>query len=324
MANSVPGLALEPASCPYCGANKPKPLTSGFDYEYGTTDTEFFLVECADCTTTYLNPRPTLESAGIIYPQDYYTLQGRHEKSGSPIVNFFKQLVVQSRIPALPAELKGKPFRILEVGCGDCDLLLAMKRKYPLADCHGLDLQFTNRQREACQQAGITLITSPIENAALGENSYNLVIMNQLIEHTWNPVEVLRKIFRAMADNGRVTISTVNLNGYDRRFFYHHYWGGYYIPRHLVLFTNQTLQAILEKSGFVFEKYRPLVAPVVWTFSFHARLTSSKNSMLKFLGKFMVDRNPLVLGLFTALDLVALLLGLTTSNQQIIARKQGK
>ena len=232
--------------------------------------------------------------------------------------------MVQSRVPAIPPGLAGKPFRILEVGCGDCDLLLAMKRKYPLAECHGLDLQFTDRQREACKLAGITLITSPIEKAGLGEGLYDLVILNQLIEHTWNPVEVLRSIHRAMASSGRITISTVNLDGYDRRFFYAHYWGGYYIPRHLVLFNNKTLQAILEKSGFIFEKYRPLVAPVVWTFSFHARLISSHNRLLKFLGKFMVDRNPLVLGVFTAVDILALAVGLTTSNQQIIARKPEK
>jgi len=321
MANSGPGISLEAISCSYCGSDKSSPITSGYDYEYRTTNDQFFFVECRECSHVFLNPRPTIESAGIIYPSDYYTFQGRHEKSSSSIVSFFKQIVIQSRIPPIPAGLRDKPFGILEVGCGDCSLLVELKKKYPLADCTGLDLRFTPAQQETCDKHGIKLVASPIEEADLGENRFDLVIMNQLIEHTWHPVEVLKKIARALKSGGQITISTVDLDGYDRKFFYDHFWGGYYIPRHLHLFNGKTLRATLEKSGLAFEKHKSLVAPIVWIFSFHARLTSSPAGILRWLGRYMVDRNPLLLGIFTIVDIVALAIGLTTSNQQVIAKK---
>jgi hypothetical protein len=119
---------------------------------------------------------------------------------------------------------------------------------------------------------------------------------------------------------GLISIETPNRNGYDRRFFRAAFWGGYYFPRHLHLFDEQSLKALLEKNNFTVEYQGYLLAPIIWAFSVHARLSSSP--AFHRLAFFFNDRNPLCLSLFTVVDLLARLAGLPTSNQKCIARKR--
>jgi SAM-dependent methyltransferase len=166
------------------------------------------------------------------------------------------------------------------------------------------------------------LIEAPLESASLPEAEFDLVIMNQLIEHLWNPVAAMTKISSALRNNGHVSIETVNLNGYDRKLFKDGYWGGYYFPRHLNLFTPESLDRLLSKSGLDVVNSYSLVAPIVWAFSMHAVLSARPDSLFARLAmRFFTDKNPFCLALFTFLDLTAIICGVATSNQKMIAKK---
>ncbi|MBI5578838.1 MAG: class I SAM-dependent methyltransferase [Deltaproteobacteria bacterium] len=310
-------IELEETACLFCGPGETRPAASGYDYEYGVSDQHFCFVECRRCGHFFLKPRPRPSEAVRIYPQNYYTLEGRHTRWWLAEI---KQRITANRLAFFTDRLD-QGCDVFEVGCGDCSLLLGLQARFPRSTFAGIDLNLSATARKACRSKGIRLRQGSIEAAELEAGRYDLIIMNQLLEHLWEPVWVLKKLRVAMKSDGCLSIETPNLAGYDRRFFAQGIWGGYYFPRHLNLFSAESLGRLLQGCGFEIVLKKNLLAPIIWTFSLHARFAPSRAPSAR--ARFFSDRNPICLGLFSAVDLLALLGGATTSNQKIIARKTG-
>ena len=306
--------------CPLCGATENRPMAEGIDTEYGTSSLRFTMVVCSSCGHCYLNPRPRMRVAPLMYPDNYYTLAGRHERNGSLLIAYMKGRTIRRRLSFFNELFTQSRAAILEVGCGDCALLIAIKKAYPQLECTGMDLVFGGEKRKECRRLGINLIEQPIENAQLTDAAFDLVIMNQLIEHLWSPVNVLQKVASALRQGGMISIETVNLDGYDRPFFAGGKWGGYYFPRHLNLFSSRSLAGLLQQTGYRVVRSYSLLAPIIWAFSMRA-LLSNKFRRMSCMKRFFSDKNPVCLAIFSLIDLIAISLRKTTSNQKIIARK---
>ena len=313
-------ISSEETACILCGSESKRIIACGFDYQYWTSEMEFSYVECTHCGHIFLNPRPTPGSWPIIYPSNYYTLSGRHSKRSSRIVAFAKRHIIRKRLYDFNTLLKN-PSKILEVGCGDCSLLLDLKTLYPNIQLTGVDMRFNKETRHQCAESGIKLIEGRIEDVLLQENEYDLIIMNQLVEHLWDPVEVLTKLRKSLTAKGMVSIETINTSGYDKFFFPKKLWGGYYFPRHLNLFSFESLKRFLDSCGLTTVKQYSLVAPIVWIFSVRALICPRKKHANSLLRKFVSDGNPFCLVIFTIIDIFALILGLKTSNQKTVCRQ---
>ena len=108
-------LSLVETSCGLCGANDFVAEAAGADFEYGTAANEFRFVRCVDCDHLYLNPRPSSDDLGVIYPEDYYA----YADEGGGLVSRLRRRWEGTKV-ALYSELIGTgPRRILDVGCGN-------------------------------------------------------------------------------------------------------------------------------------------------------------------------------------------------------------
>ncbi len=313
-------LRLEMTHCVVCGSDAYAAVAEGRDYQYWTSDRTFVMVRCRECSHLYLNPRPTRDSAGVIYPSDDYTLCGRHAGRGSKLVATLKKRIVERRLAVVRSLLSG-PVRVLEVGCGDCELLMGLRRSFPHIEVTGVDLALPKVASRACRDLGIELIEGAVEDVPLAPGSYSLVIMNQLIEHLWDPVGALEKIHASMAEGGMLSIETVNTAGYDRRLIRDGRWGAFYFPRHLNLFDFGGLQRLLAGHGFETVSQYSLLAPVNWAFGMRALACPEPHCRDNLWHRLFSDENPACLAVFTMLDVLARAVGLTTSNQKTIARR---
>jgi ubiquinone/menaquinone biosynthesis C-methylase UbiE len=314
-------ILCEYTTCALCTDDSQEVIANGYDYEYWTSEQKFSFVQCKKCGHIYLNPRPVSNEAEQIYPKNYYTLTGRHLATSNKLIAYMKSKIITNRL-AFFNEIFKKPINLLEIGCGDCALLIELKKKYPHINCTGVDITFSEERMTICADVGVNLIRGKIEEIELPGNYYNLVIMNQLIEHLWDPQDVIKKIHHCLASEGMISIETVNISGYDRQFFSKACWGGYYFPRHLNLFSSKTLRQFLLDNGFEIQKQYSLLAPVIWTYSIHAFLCPGPEEKESWTYRFFSDSNPLCLGFFAIIDIIAILSKFTTSNQKIIARKQ--
>lgn len=78
---------------------------------------------------------------------------------------------------------------------------------------------------------------------------YDLVIMNEIIEHVERPVELVREAAQLLRDQGRLLITTPNRSFFVRR----QLWDYELPPVHLWWFSERSIDALASASGLVAE-----------------------------------------------------------------------
>jgi ubiquinone/menaquinone biosynthesis C-methylase UbiE len=270
---------------------------------------------CLSCGHIYQNPRPSPEAASTIYPDTHLSFAGTI--AGSVFVSRAKRQAILRRLKDL---LAGKHnLRILEIGFGDGDLLLAIRRYLPDAELEGLDFHVHPDTAAKLEANRIKLRGGMAEAMRLDDNAYDVIIMNQLVEHLWDVEKVFEACCAALKPGGCVSIETPDSSGCDRKLFRGGAWGSYYFPRHLNVFSQYGLRRILMRNGFEVVKVYSTVAPMCWVFTMMA--IGRRHVAWSWLRKIFTPTNVLPIAVFTAVDLVAIGLGLTSSNQRMVVRK---
>jgi 2-polyprenyl-3-methyl-5-hydroxy-6-metoxy-1,4-benzoquinol methylase len=307
-------LPLEPVACNLCGSREGVPIARGRDFEYDTSDVWVTAVRCAGCGLVYLNPRPAAAALPAIYPDNYYAYD--FAASLNPLVRRVKDRVDAAKV-GLYRRLVPGPGRILDVGCGEGHILDMLRRHgRPDWDLWGVELG--ERAVQQARRAGYTVLAGRFEDVALPPGHFDLLIMNQLIEHVADPVAMLKKARAALRPGGHVVIETPNLDSWDARLFRRRYWGGYHFPRHFTLFDRRTLIAAVTVADLETVACRPLVCPQFWILSLHH--AALEHRWPRAVVAFLSFRNPLLLAPATAIEFVQKLVW-WTSNLQLIARR---
>ncbi|MBM3493688.1 MAG: class I SAM-dependent methyltransferase, partial [Armatimonadetes bacterium] len=83
----------------------------------------------------------------------------------------------------------------------------------------------------------------------LPEDEYDAVTMRHVLEHLHDPNAAMRCCYRALKPGGELWLATPRLRSYGHR-AYDRYWYALDPPRHLVLFTADTLEGMLRRAGF--------------------------------------------------------------------------
>jgi SAM-dependent methyltransferase len=299
--------------CPECGGFNKTEIAQGKDYEYRTCDNTFTVVRCTNCDLKFIDPMPTAEALPSVYPASYKPF---HFNKGK------KSLImrVRDRLDACKArKFIGKiPTKstVLDVGCGDGRYLGILKQVAPDWELHGID--FGDEAIRRCKQLGIAVTKGMYEEVDFGQNRFDLINLNQVIEHLPDPASVVKKIYGELKPGGILNVETPSLDGWDAKLFYSGFWGGYHFPRHLTFFTEATLGHFLESRGFVIESVEYMPSPVFWVFSWHHYW----EACIGFGAGFFSDSNPLTLGVATAIDAFQMFFAGKTSNIRLIARKR--
>ena len=316
--NAIRSLETRATVCSCCGSEASHEIARARDYIYHGSDAYLSLVACDACDHIYLNPQPTTNALPIMYPENYGTFSSKF-RSGFNLLAVIKNAVNRKRFGNVAGVLS-KGMRILDVGCGNGELLRALAADRPDLELYGLDWHFPAATRRDLEAAGIHLIEGTLEGAPLPENFFDCVLMYQLVEHLWEPGAGLSKLATSLRPGGIIALETPDTDGYDRRFFARGAWGGYYVPRHLNLYNFDRLAQLLKKSGFEIVQQKSLPAPVIWCYSLQASLQERFGTKTKIARLFDL-RNIGALAGFALLDMIAIGFGFKTSNQQTVARK---
>jgi 2-polyprenyl-3-methyl-5-hydroxy-6-metoxy-1,4-benzoquinol methylase len=299
--------------CPHCQGREFVERAKGRDFEYHTFDNEFVFVSCKSCGLVFLNPMPMPARLKEVYPANYKPFHfNKNDKSFIFKVRDF----LEARKAGIYRKFLPSQARIMDVGCGDGRYMTILKKVGPFWDIEGVD--FGEAAIKRAQEKGLKAICGAYETTDLGREQYDLIILNQVIEHLPEPCDVVRKIHGELKPGGILSLETPSLDGWDADLFKEKFWGGYHFPRHLVLFNEETIRDFLKKRGFRVISVKYLVSPVFWVFSLHHRSEDLGHAGTSFWS----DSNPVALGLATLVDLIQLLIRRKTSNMQVIAKKE--
>lgn len=248
---------LENVNCNICGSYSYKKfdkIKSIFpEYLKG----EYTLVKCTKCELVYLNPRPSKSIISHLYTSgDYMSHYNPRPYDISRLTAHVENKKYSYLLDNLEKYIeKG---RILDIGMGWGLLLKAAKdRGWQVfgIEASSQQIQFAKSQLNIDCSWGI------FEEADFSENSFDVATMDNVLEYTLNPKNLLLKINRLLSNDGIVVIRTPNIDGlYYRmsRFFDRIYNSprkyGYQSERvslqYLYEFNITTLGKLLEITGF--------------------------------------------------------------------------
>lgn len=264
-------------TCPVCTcATRSLLYDDAWDASFLVAPGRWSLWRCGECSSAYLDPRPTAASIGRAYER-YYT---HHDNAGmadpkGPLAMVRRAFAngyrngryggharPASRLGTLVASFApemrtgidynfrylphpGPSSRVLDVGCGGGEWI-AQAEAAGWNAC-GADPDPISVDR-ACAR-GLNVRKGDIATWSDLPGAFDAVTMSHVIEHVDDPRALLTAAFGLLRPGGQLFIDTPNVDAASHARFGRH-WRGLETPRHLVLFTRRALDDLLEDIGF--------------------------------------------------------------------------
>jgi SAM-dependent methyltransferase len=154
----------------------------------------------------------------------------------------FYDVVPDILLPRRPGEL-----RALEIGCGGGKLLLDLSRAGWCSEGFEVDPIAAQIARD---RSGRPVRVGDFRKEEIPSGSYDLVVLNHVLEHLENPIAALQRVRELLAPGGRVVIFYPNPEGLGARVYDIH-WLAWDVPRHLVLPPGRELAKHVRRVGLV-------------------------------------------------------------------------
>jgi len=217
-----------------------------FDSRFGAPGT-YAILQCATCGLEQTWPRPSegelkglyerFYNAGISPDSAYRGLRERFFTSGlyRLWLRWDGDMGFHGR--------RGTG-RLLDVGCNEGGRLsLYADNGFQV---EGLEL---NESAAAlARQRGFQVHTAPLGQFRPRE-PFDVVVLANVLEHAWDPVQMLAEVRRLVRPQGEVWISCPNAASLWRRVFGRS-WVNWHVPYHLWHFSPATLQMVLKRAGY--------------------------------------------------------------------------
>jgi ubiquinone/menaquinone biosynthesis C-methylase UbiE len=249
-ANESVDEAQEAIACPVCGGSRSEVVLVARDRLFGRPGT-YPMVQCKRCTMRYLSPRPTLEALGAHYPNDYFPYKTREEEH--PLMRMFMPMADAQRWGAAIRRLergRGRvtpETRVCDVGCGQNGFLVALQRQ---RGCLGVGVDFKAEMVEYVRDR----LKMPVKHGTLMDarfeaGQFDLVTMNEYLEHEPDPRAVLMEARRVTKKGGHIAVEVPFIDSAPAKLFGSR-WSMVDAPRHLSYFTRHTLGELLRQCGY--------------------------------------------------------------------------
>ena len=196
---------------------------------------EYNLLKCKKCGLVFLFPPPKFSELKEYYPESYYLESSNDGLSSSLASKLRNDSRGQIIVPG------GK---LLDVGCGNGNFLTRLNG-YGLEvlgiepSIHGYNL---------CKSKRLSVMNTFLEDANLPNNTFDVITLNHVLEHTPDPKATLLHIKRLLKPSGTAIIQVPNLMSLAF-LVSHEYYINLDLPRHLFSFTRQTLEAYAKSVG---------------------------------------------------------------------------
>lgn len=207
--------------------------TQGFcAVDYITKD-EFNIYTCSACGTGFTSPCPV--NLDPYYPKYYrrYNL----------VTEAVMKILFDRRVRGWLKRL-GPSGRALEVGCGNGWMLKSLA-------AHGWEVLGLERTEEMAKHArevtGLPVTVGGLEDLPRTEK-FDLIIMYNVLEHVWEPLEILRNCSELLSKKGQIIVVVPNFSSWQARLCGAH-WFHLDVPRHLIQFSRTGLERAFAAQG---------------------------------------------------------------------------
>lgn len=242
------------------------------------------VLQCSECGHLWLNPAPLPEEMWKLY-REYYThcsvSEGRAGFAQTVRAVALHGLLYASgytkvartrterfagralyRIPSLRDAVNSsimfltgpRTGTLLDVGCGTGEFLSRMRSLG--WDPTGIDSD-PGVVRQAKERFGINVLLTPAEKLELPLESFDAITLDHSVEHLHDPVAALKRCAGVLRPGGLMVIKTPNVEGLGHS-RYGRSWMHLDPPRHLQLFSQDSLLRCIRRAGLEAKSWRTL------------------------------------------------------------------
>lgn len=249
-----------PVTCPVCNAPAKYEFSSRDLMFNGYTRFDYFM--CTQCSCVFLSPMPDIETIHSFYPSDYsiYEEQPRLKKTnntkqallryslGYAHLNppfFFRMiapLIALLQKPSAPEYIENG--KLADIGCGNGRYLSTMQSLGWAVQ--GVEL--SEHGVKSCRAAKVPVHHGDLISANFPSAEFDVVTVRHVIEHINSPHAFMQELSRILKPGGRLIIETPNSQALGRQLFGAN-WFANEVPRHLILYSPQSLSRLASQYG---------------------------------------------------------------------------
>ena len=208
-----------------------------------------------------VSPKPTEEELKGYYKYKYYQdeLATYTNTYNLNELNYFKNKIAQKDFVIDKIIKSNNKNNLLDIGCGEG---FTMDYYYKKGwDVLGLDfsdfglITNNNHLKSHLMQGNVF---DEIQNLVLSGKKYDLLVMDNMLEHVVDPLNIIQQCSKLISDDGVLVIEVPNdFSEFQSELLvknkiHKKYWQAF--PDHISYFSYQSLKKIMEKSGWNTEK----------------------------------------------------------------------
>ena len=242
-------VVLEDKDCPLGCPKSDEVFLSGRDRLHNLPG-KYTVVKCRTCGLMRTNPRPTPDTIGYYYPEDYGPYlstriqQGKKKQNSNLKIPFkhFKNRIFQFNTEIIPSL---RPGRLLEVGCASGSFLHKMVSQ----GWQVQGIEYSEKVAESARASGYQVYAGSLETAPTPKEKFDLVVGWMVLEHLHDPIGCLKKLSEWTKSGAWLVLSVPNATSLEFRVFKDR-WYALQLPTHLCHFTPATLDKVLHVGGW--------------------------------------------------------------------------
>ncbi len=236
-------IALEQVACGLCSSSQNKPLVKARDL-LGISEKDFSVVQCGGCGLAYLTPRPTPEALKPFYPDGYWWGEGKRGLL-KDLEEGYRKGLLRKELALLVKRLP-RGSRVLDVGCGQGDMILLLKESG--YEACGVE-NAPSAGRFAREKRGLDVHIGDLETAPYPAESFDALTFFHVLEHLQDPLSALVRAHGLLKKEGWLLLQCPNIESAQARRFGSR-WLHLSLPQHFFHFAPETLGRLLGKAGF--------------------------------------------------------------------------
>lgn len=241
-------VSLEDTACPLGCLSADDLVVRGYDLLHEVPG-EFTVVRCKACGLQRTTPRPTQQTIGAYYPDDYGPYKGtcvencEGEGRGlkSALLSFAKR-IFDTKAQALP---NMQPGRMLEIGCASGSFL------HHMATCGWRveGIEYAETAAKSARALGYPVEIGALETINKPDDSYDLIVGWMVLEHLHQPLECLRKLAKWARRDAILVVSVPNVGSIEAQLFGPN-WYALQLPTHLFHYDTSSISKVLQAGGW--------------------------------------------------------------------------